>query len=79
MSKALCTIVYSAFFYCPAVAILFQLKRFNCIVLMIVSMEYKRLSDRRFCALKYNIALQGFCVASDSFFYCYSIVILLIY
>ena len=48
MSKALYTIVYSAFFYCPAVAVLFDLRRLYCIVLMIVSIKCERLSDNRF-------------------------------
>ena len=58
MSKALYTIVYSAFFYCPAVAVLFQLKRFNCIVLMIVSMKCERFSDNRFM-VSYVVSVVG--------------------
>ena len=47
--------------------------------LIIISIEYERLSDRRFCALKYNIALQGFYFSSGGFCVCYSITILFIY
>ena len=46
------------FFYCPAVAVLFQLKRFNCIVLMIVSMKCERFSDNRFMVL-YVVSVVG--------------------
>ena len=42
-------------------------------------MEYERLSDRRFCALKYNIVLQGFIFSSNGSLVCYSIVILFVY
>lgn len=42
-------------------------------------MKYKRLYNRLFRALKYNIALQGFIFSSNGFFYCYSIVILFVY
>ena len=42
-------------------------------------MECKRLSNRRFCALKYNIVLQGFIFSSNGFLWRYSIVILFIY
>ena len=42
-------------------------------------MEYERLSNRRFCALKYNITLQGFYFSSNGFLVCCSIVILFIY
>ena len=42
-------------------------------------MEYERLADRRFCALKYNIVLQGSIFSSNGFCVCYSIVILFIY
>ena len=42
-------------------------------------MKYKRLSNRRFCGLKYNIALQGFIFSSNGFLVCYSIVILFVY
>ena len=41
-------------------------------------MEYERLSDRRFCALKYNIVLQGFYFSSGKFCVC-GITILFIY
>ena len=46
--------------------------------LIIISMEYERLSDRRFCALKYNIVLQGFIFSSNGFLVC-CITILFIY
>ena len=42
-------------------------------------MEYERLSDRRFCALKYNIVLQGFIFSSNGFLVCCGITILFIY
>ena len=42
-------------------------------------MEYERLSDRRFCALKYNIVLQGSIFSSGGFCVCCSITILFIY
>ena len=42
-------------------------------------MKYKRLSNRRFCALKYNIVLQGFIFTSNGFLVCYSITILFAY
>ena len=42
-------------------------------------MKCKGLSNRRFCTLKYNIALQGSCVSSGGFCVCCSIVILFIY
>lgn len=42
-------------------------------------MKHKRLSNRRFCALKYNIVLQGFIFSSNGFLVCYSIVILFVY
>ena len=41
-------------------------------------MKCKRLADRRFCALKYNIVLEGFIFSSNGFFICYSITILII-
>ena len=41
-------------------------------------MEYERLSDRRFCALKYNIVLQGSIFSSNGFCVC-CITILFIY
>ena len=41
-------------------------------------MKYKRLSDRRFCALKYNIVLQGFIFSSHGFLVCCGITILFI-
>ena len=41
-------------------------------------MEYERLSDRRFDALKYNIVLQGFYFSSGGFCVC-CIIILFIY
>ena len=47
--------------------------------LIIISMKCKGLSNRRFCALKYNIALQGFYFSSNGFCVCCSIVILFIY
>ena len=46
---------------------------------MIVSMEYERLSDRRFCALKYNIVLQGSYFSSGGFLWCYGIIVLFMY
>ena len=58
MSKALYTIVYSAFFYCPAVAVLFQLKRFNCIVLMIIYLRCKGHFDNWFMVL-YVVSVVG--------------------
>ena len=42
-------------------------------------MEYERVSDRRFCALKYNIVLQGSYFSSGGFCVCCSITILFIY
>lgn len=42
-------------------------------------MKYKRLSNRRSCALKYNIVLQGFIFSSNGFLVCYGIVILFAY
>ena len=42
-------------------------------------MECKRLSDRRFCALKYNIVLQGSIFSSGGFCVCCGITILFIY
>ena len=42
-------------------------------------MEYERLSDRRFCALKYNIVLQGSIFSSNGFLVCCGITILFIY
>ena len=39
-------------------------------------MKYKRLSNRRFYALKYNIVLQGFIFSSNGFLVCCSITIL---
>ena len=42
-------------------------------------MEYERLSNRRFHALKYNIALQGSYFSSGGFCVCCGIVILFIY
>ena len=42
-------------------------------------MKCKGLSNRRFCALKYNIVLQGFYFSSGGFCVCCSIVILFIY
>ena len=47
--------------------------------LIIVVMRYKRLADRRFCALKYNIVLQGFIFSSNGFLSRYGITILFIY
>ena len=41
-------------------------------------MEYERLSNRRICALKYNIGLQGFIFSSGGFCVC-CISILFIY
>ena len=41
-------------------------------------MEYERLSNRLFYALKYNIVLQGSYFTSNGFLVCCSIVILLI-
>ena len=41
-------------------------------------MEYERLSNRRFCALKYNIVLQGSIFSSNGFCVC-CITILFIY
>ena len=42
-------------------------------------MRYKRLADRRFCALKYNIVLQGSIFSSNGFLVCCGITILFIY
>ena len=42
-------------------------------------MECKGLLSRRFCALKYNIALQDSYFSSNGFLVCYSIVILFVY
>ena len=42
-------------------------------------MEYERLSDRQFCVLKDNIALQGFIFSSHGFLVCCSITILFVY
>ena len=42
-------------------------------------MKYKRLLYRRFCALKYNIALQGSIFSSNGFLVCYGITILFMY
>ena len=42
-------------------------------------MEYERLLNRRFDALKYNIVLQGSYFSSGGFLVCCSIVILFIY
>ena len=42
-------------------------------------MEYKRLYNRRFCPLKYNIVLQGSIFSSGEFCVCCSITILFIY
>ena len=39
-------------------------------------MKCKGLSNRRFCALKYNIVLQGFIFSSNGFLVCCCIVIL---
>ena len=47
--------------------------------LIIISMEYERLSDRRFCALQYNIVLQGSIFSSNGFLVCCGITILFIY
>ena len=47
--------------------------------LIIISMEYERLSDRRLDALKYNIVLQGFYFSSNGFLVCCGITILFIY
>ena len=47
--------------------------------LIIISMEYERLSDRRFCALKYNIVLQGSIFSSHGLLVCCGITILFIY
>ena len=41
-------------------------------------MKYKRLLNKQFCALKYNIVLQGFIFSSNGFLVCYSITILFI-
>ena len=41
-------------------------------------MKYKSFSNSLFCALKYNIALQGFIFTSNGFLYCCSITILII-
>ena len=46
------------FFYCTATAILFDLRRSNCIVLMIVSMKCERFSDNRFMVL-YVVSVVG--------------------
>ena len=42
-------------------------------------MEYEWPSDRRFCALKYNIVLQGSIFSSNGFLVCCGITILFIY
>ena len=42
-------------------------------------MEYERLLNRRFCALKYNIVLQGSIFSSNGFLVCCGITILFIY
>ena len=42
-------------------------------------MECKRLLNRRFCALKYNIVLQGSIFSSNGFLVCCGITILFIY
>ena len=42
-------------------------------------MKHKRLLNRRFCALKYNIVLQGSYFTSNGFLVCCSIVILFAY
>ena len=78
MSKALYTIVYSAFFIVCNGCIV-QFKAVILYWLIIISMEYKRLSDRRFCALKYNIVLQGSIFSSGGFLVCCGITILFIY
>lgn len=78
MSKALYTIVYSAFFIVLQRSILL-FKRFFLYVLIIILMECKRVSDRRFCPLKDNIVLQGSIFSSNGFLVCYSITILFVY
>ena len=78
MSKALYTIVYSAFFIALQGSILLY-ERVFLYLLIIVLMRYKRLADRRFCALKYNIVLQGFIFSSNGFLVCCGITILFIY
>ena len=40
-------------------------------------MKYERLYNRRFCALKYNIVLQGSYFTSNSFLVCCGITILI--
>ena len=47
--------------------------------LIIILMEYERIYNRRFCALKYNIALQGSIFSSNGFLVCCGITILFIY
>ena len=41
-------------------------------------MKYKGLSNRRFCALKYNIVLQGSIFSSNGFLVCCGITILFV-
>ena len=41
-------------------------------------MRYKRLLNRRFCPLRYNIVLQGSIFSSHGFLVCYSITILFV-
>ena len=78
MSKALYTIIYSAFFIVLQGSIVW-FKAVILYLLIIISTKYERLLNRRFCALKYNIVLQGSIFSSNGFLVCYSIVILFIY
>ena len=77
MSKALYTTVYNAFFIALQRFIIWY-KRVFLYLLIIVSMKYKGLSNRRFCPLKDNIVLQGFIFSSNGLLVCYSITILFV-
>ena len=79
MSKALLHILQWCFFLLPCNGTIVWYKAVILYLLIIISTEYERLSDRRFCALKYNIVLQGFIFSSGGFCVCCSIVILFIY
>ena len=71
-------LVYDVFFIALQGSILLY-KLFFLYLLIIISTEYERLSNRRFCALKYNIVLQGSYFSSGGFCVCCGIVILFIY
>ena len=66
------------FFLLSCNGFIFPYKRVFLYLLIIVSMKYKQLYNRRFYALKYDIALQGFIFTSNGFLVCCSIVILII-